>query len=151
MPQGKSGTLPGLTIQDVRYVKNVQGRPVWILQARSAAKDDESGVVTGTGVELTFFKKGRECCSLRADRGEAHVKDGFFRVWGDVVVRSKDQDILLETSELFYREKENLVFTHKPVRFQASRMLGRGTGLRYSLSEGRIVIERQVTATVEYE
>jgi LPS export ABC transporter protein LptC len=139
---------PGLTLRNVRYVKNVKGQTVWILEADSAKKDEATDSITGQGVKITFFKEGAPRYFLYADHGRAEIKTGLFKVWGNVVLETEDKTERLLTDELFYTEKEAMIYSEQKVYFEAPEIQGQGYILRYYLESGRAELKNDVTAEI---
>ena len=140
---------PGLTIHNVRYVKNVAGQTVWILEADSAQKDEATGSITGQGIRITFFKAGAPRYFLHADHGRAEIKAGLFKVWGNVVLETEDRTERLLTDELDYDENKELILTDRAVRFWTDEIRGSGKGLIYYLREGKLILRQEIKMEVE--
>jgi len=140
----KDVSEPGLILWEVNYVKNVHGEPVWSLRVKQALKDEKTGVLKGKGIKLTLFKKGKELLYLKADKGEADIKKGKFRVWDNVLIQIKDSNCFISSKEIQYDENEKRLSTPDDVSFNCDQLKLKGHGLSVDLKTRLIKINGTV-------
>ncbi len=141
--------VPGLTLWEINYVKNVKGKPVWSLRVESAVKDERTGVLTGKGIKLTVFKKGKAAVFLTAGKGRADVKKGIFQVWGNVCIRMQDDNCSLITEKIQYDEKKKRLFSNSDAVFRCHGLQLKGRGLLVDLESRSIQINGSIRALLD--
>gem|GEM_PF-7087396 len=141
--------IPELTLWEINYVKNVHGVPVWSLKVKSAVKAESTGILRGEGVGLTVFKKGTPWAHLKAEKGEADIKKGRFRVWGHVVITAQDGNCTLMAQEMEYDEKSRRIYSNREVEFTCDDLILHGKGVVMDLNKKSIRIEGLVSALLE--
>ncbi len=141
--------IPELTLWEINYVKNVHGVPVWSLKVKSAVKAESTGILRGEGVSLTVFKKGTPWAHLKAEKGEADVKKGRFRVWGHVVITAQDGNCTLMAQEMEYDERSRRIYSNRDVEFACDDLTLHGKGVVMDLNKKSIKIEGLVSALLE--
>jgi len=141
--------IPELTLWEINYVKNVHGVPVWSLKVKSAVKAEATGILRGEGVRLTVFKKGVAWARLKAEKGEADVKKGKFRVWGNVVITAQEGNCTLMAQEMEYDEKARRIYSNREVEFTCDDLTLHGKGVIMDLNKKSIKIEGLVSALMK--
>ncbi len=150
----RSGTevqsfVPELTLRDINYVKNVHGTTAWSLHVKSALKAESTGILKGEGVRLNIFKKGRPMVYLTADRGEADIRKGRFRVWGNVVITAQEGNCTLMAQEMEYDEKAKSIYSNREVEFSCNDLTLHGKGMVMDLNKKSIKIDGLVSALMK--
>ncbi len=138
--------IPELTLWEINYVKNVHGVPVWSLKVKSAVKAEPTGILRGEDVSLTVFKKGTPWAHLKAEKGEADIKKGRFRVWGHVVITAQEGNCTLMAQEMEYDEKARRIYSNREVEFTCDDLTLHGKGVVMDLNKKSIKIEGLVSA-----
>ncbi len=97
------------------------------------------------GLNLEFFEKdGSTSSTLRADYCYFTKKDGLYKATGNVIIKGMKHNDQLNTEELFWNEKKEIVFTEKFVRIEKDGEIHMGDGLeaRQDFSEYTILKSR---------
>ncbi len=82
------------------------------------------------GFFLEFYnKQGQSTSSLRADYCFYTKKDDLYKATGNVVLQDRETNDRLNTEELFWDRKKQMVFTDKFVRIEKDGELHVGDGL----------------------
>ncbi len=142
-------SLPGLTLWDINYVKNVHGHPVWRLKVKAAIKDQKNGALKGENINLTVFHKGRPYIQLSADKGTADVKRGIFKVWGNVVIKDLDGNCTVSCNQVTYDEKAKQVYTKEEVNLLCKDLSLKGHGLLVDLKSRSLFVKGLVAASLD--
>jgi len=83
------------------------------------------------GLDMEFFEKdGSTSSTMRADYCYFTKKDGLYKATGNVVVKGMMHNDQLNTEELFWNEKKEIVFTDKFVRIEKDGEIHMGDGLK---------------------
>jgi LPS export ABC transporter protein LptC len=97
------------------------------------------------GLFLEFYESdGTTSSTLRADYCYFTQKDGLYKATGNVIVKGMKNNDQLDTEELFWNQKKEIVFTDKFVRIEKDGEIHMGDGLEakqdfseYSITHSR--------------
>jgi LPS export ABC transporter protein LptC len=140
---------PGLTLRNINYVKNVDGNPVWSLRVDQATRKEPSNILVGKGIRLLLYRKGEALLKVTSLHGEAEVKTGRMRIWGDVKVVDLSNNCTLSTQELTYLERQDVVQTDREATFRCRNLFARGQGLKLYIDRRHLTVRQHVTAEIE--
>jgi LPS export ABC transporter protein LptC len=97
------------------------------------------------GLYLEFYENdGSITSTMRADYCYYTKEDDLYKATGDVVIKGVKKKELLNTEELFWNQKEEMVFTEKFVRIEKDGEIHMGDGLeaKQDFSEYRMLKSR---------
>jgi LPS export ABC transporter protein LptC len=110
--------LPDITVRNLKSTYSVNGQTQIVLSSPLALRytnPQKEYSVFPKGITLTFYDKNMNIhSSLRADYGIYYEKKNFARASGNVILTNVKGSIL-RTEELFLNEKEERIYSVKPV------------------------------------
>jgi len=110
--------LPDITVKNLRSQYSVNGHTQIVLSTPTALRytnPQKEYSVFPKGITLTFYDKHMNIhSSLRADYGIYYEKKNFAKATGNVILTNVKGSIL-RTEELFLDEKEEKIYSVKPV------------------------------------
>ncbi len=99
------------------------------------------------GVKVNFFnEEGKITSSLTSLYGEINYSSGMIIAKDSVILRNLETKKQLETEELFWDQKKDIVYTDKNViiRQDGKGIIGRGKGLKTTQSFSKYVIKNPI-------
>ncbi len=140
LPKKKAGQyMEGFSISHVQ-----DGKVQWKIEAKRAHISQRR--IEFEDINCTFFLDDGTRMTLTAKRGILDRKSKDIRVVKDVKIR--DGPYLLETSELFYSQKKQLIYTDKPVRLTSNKIDIYGADLEVNLKTQSLVLKKHIETLV---
>ena len=102
------GSRPDIVMRDVVYVRVQGGDPVVRFQAESAERYEEAGEMSLANFSFEQFEnRGNEINARGTARGASvELDSGNIHLSGGVVITIESEDIIIETTGLFWRDSE---------------------------------------------
>jgi LPS export ABC transporter protein LptC len=139
--------LPEQQFFNYRLVETNAGVPQWILQSDVMNKYSGQRDAELVSVHIDFYKEGVHFSTLTSDSGRANLQTKDIFAWGDVVVVNNDGR-KLETEELYFDNKTQLIFNDVFDRFTRGDDVVEGIGLEAPPDLEYIEIKQRVEADV---
>ena len=133
-----------LSLQQLHYTQNEEGRRSWTLDAENAEYQREGGQASLNKVHLILYQAGRLGeLTLTAEHGSLLQETQQVEVWGHVVVTAAEGQ-RLETERLRYEGRTRQLVSDEPVRAITARMELTGTGMQVDLESGHLLLKKNV-------
>jgi len=144
-----STLVPGeaLTMSEVRYDQDHEDGEGWELVAKEAHFFDATQLVSLKEVLLTLDSPPNNSYRIKGNEGDYCRKSEEIVLKGNVVGNSSN-GYQIETSQLTYKQKEELVVTDKPVRMSGPFFKVEGDGLSVDLRSSRFKVWKNVYTTI---
>ena len=136
------GKTPAQHAEGVVMQETVSGAPSWKLKATSANFYDNKDVTMENPV-ITFNKDQKNEAILASKHGS--FKGEIITFWGSVMLRVKDENLLLTTEKLFYNTETKIAWTNVPFTLKRNGITIKGKALKASDGFSNIEIFKQVT------
>jgi LPS export ABC transporter protein LptC len=145
----KSTLVPGesLTMSGVRYDQDHEGGEGWELIAKEAHFFDATQLVSLKDVLLTVTSPGDNSYQITGNEGDYCRKTEEIVLKGNVVGNASGR-YQIETSQLTYKQKEDVVVTDKPVRMSGPFFQVEGDGLSVDLRSSKFTVLKNVSTTI---
>ena len=134
-----------LTLEDLVYTKNRDGRRLWVLEARGADHSLAEAATRLTNLRMVFFDPKQGESVLTADQGEFLPREDRVRVRANVVL-TDGQGTTVRTTTLEYVDADRSLRTDDPVTILSHGLTVTGTGLRIDTEQRRITVHGRVRA-----
>lgn len=120
---------------------NEEGKPVWVLHARSVEYFEEAQQTHARGVEVRFLDgEGKEALIVQADSLTFYHRSGDLTLSGNL--RARDLEGLhFSTEEAYWEEKARLLRSDSPVHAEREDLTLTGKGFEYRPDEGTLTIK----------
>lgn len=118
----------------------------WELKAQTAEISDDMGKVALRNPQVVFQGGKGGTIYLSAEAGEFDRKSRNVRARGNVVIRFKD--MTFTTDAISYSEEKRLAETTASVSVEGNNIRLKGKGMKLSVIEEEILIERDVEAVL---
>jgi LPS export ABC transporter protein LptC len=105
---GQRPDIPEQQFFDYVFTETSAGVTQWILESDEMQKFSGQRDVQFTVVKMDFFNDGVHFSTLTSDSGSGNMQVRDVHVWGNVVLL-KDNGDMLETEELFFDNKNELI------------------------------------------
>jgi len=133
--------IKGLSVADSMW-----GRPSWIIKADSSKVKPGNTAASFRKPVLTLYgKNGKVNSIITADEGKADGAAGTGELSGSVKVISKEENMTLKTSRLFYNSKKNRIWSDSRVEIQRGKAVVTGRSFVSNLDFSEIEIKKQET------
>jgi LPS export ABC transporter protein LptC len=144
-----STLVPGeaLTLSEVKYDQDQEDGKGWELVAKEAHFFDTTQLVSLKEVLLTLDSAQDNCYRIRGNEGDYCRKTEEIVLKGNVVGNSSN-GYQIETSQLTYKQREELVVTDKPIRMRGPFFTVEGDGLSVDLRSSRFKVWKNVSTTI---
>ncbi len=144
-----SAMVPGESVKmsEVKYDQVHEDGQGWELIAKEAHFFDTSQVMALKDVLLKLDSTKDNAYTIRGNEGDYCRKSEEIILKGNVVGRS-ESGYQLETTQLTYKQKEELVVTDKPVSLIGPFFRVKGDGLHIDLKRNRFMVRRNVFTTI---
>ncbi len=148
-PQQLLNQLPAdvdLSLQELHYTQNENGKAAWSLDATQAEYQRESGVAHLANVSLVLYQQQEFGeVTMTARQGYFDQQANEIEAIGDVVLVSEKGDRLY-TDRLRYDTKNKQISTADAFRYLSSGNELTGVGMQIDLSSGQMTVENDVRA-----
>ncbi len=138
---GDGADIPAQRAEGVIMRETAAGESSWQLKATSADFYDNQDVLMDNP-KITFNQKEGDAV-LTADKGT--FKDGIITFTKSVVVISKEEDLELTTSKLYYNTQTKVAWTDVPFVLKRGGITIKGKALKADKGFSNIEIFKQVT------
>lgn len=144
-----STLMPGesLTMSGVTYDQDQEDGKGWELTAKEAHFFDATQLVSLKDVLLTVDSPQDNSYRIRGNEGDYCRKTEEIVLKGNVVGNSS-HGYQIETSQLTYKQREELVVTDKPIRMSGPFFKVKGDGLSVDLRTSRFKVWNDVYTTI---
>lgn len=133
--------IKGLSIADSSW-----GKPAWIIKADSSkVKPGNTAAAFKKPVLTLYGKNGKVNSIITADEGQADGAAGTGELSGSVKVVSKEENMTLKTSRLFYNSKKGRIWSDRKVEIQRGKAVVTGKSFVSNLDFSEIEIKNQET------
>lgn len=136
------GETPAQHAEGVIMQETVSGTPSWKLKATSANFYENKDVTMENPV-ITFNKDQKNEAVLVSKHGS--FKGAVITFWGSVMLRVKDEKLILTTEKLFYNTETKIAWTNLPFTLKRNGITVKGKALTASDGFSNIEIFKQVT------
>jgi LPS export ABC transporter protein LptC len=133
-----------LTLQNIKYTKTEEGKPLWTLIAKSADQL-EDGIILVKNVQMFFFDQENGDLVLTADRGKLTPKNGLVSVSSNVVVINSSGQTL-QTDFLEQGKNGNILQTDEEVHISTDEYIVTGKGMQIDVVKRTLVLFSDVKA-----
>ena len=135
-------------IDNVHYSNTRGGKTEWVIDAGSATRYKEGGLVVFDDVVVVFYAEDGTPYTLKAREGRFLEPTGRVEASGDVEITS-EKGHTLRTGSVSYMSDTREIATEDRVFITSGGMDVEGTGLRVDLDEGKFFLLRDVRALVK--
>ncbi|MFH1239070.1 MAG: LPS export ABC transporter periplasmic protein LptC [bacterium] len=139
---------PTQVLKKFTIVQTDNGHKQWEMEAAEARIYDQKHQAVVTGIRVKFFENDAVTSNLNADRGTMNSSTGDMEVEGKVVVHSLAEKTTIETTKLWYVDKENKIFSDQFVKETRPDVIITGWGLETDPSLRQVVIKKDIKAQV---
>jgi lipopolysaccharide export system protein LptA len=155
LPTNVNQQLSGYT-----FTRSDEGRQIFTVHAARTVAFKEGGATVLEEVLVEVFgRTGKRRDILRTRRCDYNTQTGDLFSAGRVEIELNAQaqgtategergrqQVLLETSRVYFRQQGSLVVSDEPVRFRVGRLSGSAQGLAYATKEGWVELKKEVRA-----
>ena len=138
---GSTTQIPAQRAEGVIMQETASGESTWQLRATSTDFYDNQDVLMNNP-KITF-NQGKGDAVLTAQKGT--FKEGIITFTGSVVVTSKEEDLKLTTSKLYYNTNTKVAWTDVPFVLKRGGVTVQGKALKADKGFSNIEIFQQVT------
>ena len=138
---------PQQQVFDYRLIETTAGVRQWVLAGAQMQKFAGQQDMLLVDVTMDFFREGDHFSTLTADSGRANEQTRNVHTWGNVIVVT-DDGRRLDTDELFFDNKTQLIFNDVFDRFTRGEDIVTGIGLEATPDLEYIEIKQRVEGAV---
>ena len=143
------------------FTRSDEGRQVFTIHASRTVAFKEGGTTVLEQVQVEVFgKDGSRRDLLRTSHCDYNTISGDIFSSGNVEIELNapvsgkqpgplTQSIMLETSQLYFRQQGSMVESDEPVKFRYGAISGSALGLSYATREGRLELKSSVRAELQ--
>ncbi len=125
------------------------GKPSWVIKAASAkVKAGNTAASFIKPILHLYGKDGKLNSIITADEGKADGIAGTGELYGSVVANSKEEDLTLKTSRLFYSSKKGKIWSDRKVEIKRGKAIVTGSSFTSDLNFSEIEINKQETRMI---
>jgi LPS export ABC transporter protein LptC len=132
-----------LTVEGLRYTRNVGDQVQWMLEADTASLYENKKIMYLKGVKIDFFQKNGKKVVSTADSGNYKI-DNDLALAGNVVVDLPNGQVL-NSNTLNLNQKKGLIWTKDKVLIKGNGLVMKGSGLEYDLRAGTLKVRSQTS------
>lgn len=137
-----------LKIEEVHLTRAVEGKTEWELKAKSADYFREKGVTHLELPDVFFYGNGDKRIELKGDKGEVFNDTNDIAVSGNVTIVTSD-GYTFQSDSLRYYSGKRTVATESRVIVKGKGMEVEGLGMIADMDSGRVIIKKEVKATLK--
>ena len=135
-----------LSLGKIRQTATRDGKKEWSLEADSANYMEAENKVDLKNLSVVYFLKDNREVYLKADRGILQTDTNDIEFSGNVVV--KNEAYQMKTEHLNYEHGRRIIICDQPIRIWGQGAELTAESARYDLNADKIVLKRNVVATV---
>ncbi len=113
-----------------------EGDKRWVLEGQRADFHNERDEVSVSGVQVEFFREGKESIKIRGEDGLLNTKTRVLTLRGNVEMESGD--MVVKTSIIIYHPDERLLLGPEDLTLEGPRLKVQGKGLRLWLTDKKL-------------
>lgn len=118
-----------------------EGKPIWVLHARSVEYFEEAQQTHAKGVEVRFLDRaGGEALMVQADGLTFYHRSGDLKLSGNLQARDPE-GLHFSTDEAYWEEKARVLRSDSPVHVEREDLTLTGQGFEYRPDEGTLTIQ----------